>query len=127
MSLMNKVSPSIHGILDYVTVLYFLLAPSLFALTPTVATISYLLGIIHFILTFFTKFSLGVKKIIPLRIHGFIELIVGIVLILMPLLMGASLTFYDSLFFIITGVAILLVWMLSRYKTLPHTAESESL
>lgn len=118
---MNKLPPAIHGILDYVTVVYFLLAPSIFALTPTVATISYLLGVVHSILTILTNFPLGMKKMIPLRIHGFIELIVATALILMPVLMGSSLTFYDSLFFIITGAAILLVWMLSRYKQTPST------
>lgn len=118
---MNKLPPAIHGILDYVTVVYFLLAPSLFALTPTVATISYLLGVVHSILTILTNFPLGMKKMIPFRIHGFIELLIATALILMPVLMGSSLTFYDSLFFIITGAAILLVWMLSRYKQTPST------
>lgn len=121
---MNKLSPAIHGILDYIMVVYFLLGPSLFTLTPTVATISYLLGIVHLMLTFFTKFSLGIKKFIPFRMHGFIELIVAVILIGMPALMGESLTFYDSLFFIITGVVILLIWILSRYKQLPETGET---
>lgn len=123
---MNKLPAGIHGILDYVTVVYFFMAPSLFALTPTVGTISYLLGIIHLLLTLFTKFSLGFKKIIPFRVHGFIELIVAIALILMPLLMGSSLTFYESMFFILTGVAILLVWILSQYKPHAHTEDTET-
>lgn len=116
---MNKLPPFAHGLFDYLTVLYFFLAPSLFTLTPTVATISYLLGAIHLMLTLFTRFPLGVKKIIPFRVHGIIELIVSILLMVMPLLMGESVTFYDSLFFILTGVAILLVWLLSRYKKKP--------
>lgn len=123
---MNKLPPGIHGILDYVTVVYFFMAPSLFALTPTVATISYLLGIIHLLLTLFTKFSLGLKKVIPLRIHGFIELIVAITLMLMPLLMGSSLTFYESMFFILTGVAILIIWILSQYKQHVHEENTET-
>lgn len=123
---MNKLPPSIHGILDYVTVVYFFMAPSLFALTPTVATISYLLGIIHLLLTLFTKFSLGLKKVIPLRVHGFIELIVAITLMLMPLLMGSSLTFYESMFFILTGVAILIIWILSQYKQHVHEENTET-
>lgn len=118
---MNKLPPAIHGILDYVIVVYFLLAPALFTLTPTVATISYLLGTVHLMITLFTKFTLGIKKIIPFRIHGFVELIVAILLIVMPALMGESVTFYDSLFFILTGVALLLIWILSRYKQIQET------
>lgn len=117
---MNKLPPFAHGLFDYLTVLYFFLSPSLFTLTPTVATISYLLGAVHLMLTLFTHYPLGVKKIIPFRVHGFIELVVSILLMVMPLLMGESVTFYDSLFFILTGVAILLVWILSRYKKKPN-------
>ncbi|NGP75449.1 hypothetical protein G3570_02310 [Balneolaceae bacterium YR4-1] len=116
---MNKLPPFAHGLFDYLTVIYFFVAPSLFTLTPTVATISYLLGAVHLMLTLFTNFPLGVKKIIPFRVHGFIELIVSVLLMIMPLLMGESVTFYDSLFFILTGVAILLIWILSRYKQKP--------
>lgn len=113
---MNKLPPFAHGMLDYITVVYFLAAPSLFTLTPTVATISYLLGVVHLMLTIFTNFPLGIKKIIPFRVHGIIELVVGLLLPILPLLMGEAVTFYDSLFFIITGLAILLVWLISRYK-----------
>lgn len=123
---MNKLPPFAHGILDYLTVLYFFLAPYLFTLTPTIATISYLLGTVHLMLTLFTNFPLGIKKIIPFRVHGFIELIVSVLLMLLPLLMGEAVTFYDSLFFIITGAAILLVWILSRYKPKPVSPAGES-
>ena len=121
---MNKLPPPFHGTFDYILVIYFLLAPSLFTLTPTIGIISYLLGVIHLMLTLFTNFPLGVKKIIPFRIHGFIELVLAVILIAMPALMGESVTFYDSLFFIITGVVILLIWILSRYKQVPETVET---
>lgn len=123
---MNKLPPAFHGILDYILVIFFLLAPSLFTLTPTVGIISYLLGVIHLMLTLFTNFPLGIKKIIPFRIHGFIELVVAVILIALPALMGESVTFYDSLFFIITGVVILLIWILSRHKQVPETVETSS-
>lgn len=123
---MNKLQPSFHGILDYILVIFFLLAPSLFTLTPTVGIISYLLGVIHLMLTLFTNFPMGVKKIIPFRIHGFIELVIAVILIAMPALMGESVTFYDSLFFIITGAVILLIWFLSRYKQAPEAGEPSS-
>lgn len=121
---MNKLPPFAHGLLDYLTAIYFFLAPYLFTLAPTVATISYLLGAVHLMLTLFTHYPLGVKKIIPFRVHGFIELVVSVLLMLMPLFLGESVTFYDSLFFILTGAAILLVWILSRYR--PKIVAGES-
>lgn len=124
---MNKLPAFAHGMLDYITVVYFLAAPSLFTLTPTVATISYLLGIVHLMLTIFTNFPLGIKKVIPFRAHGIVELVVGMALPILPIFMGESVTFYDSLFFILTGVAILLVWLVSRYKKpVPKASSAES-
>jgi len=113
---MNKLPPFAHGMLDYILVVYFLGAPTLFTLTPTVATISYLLAVIHLMLTIFTDFPLGIKKSIPFRAHGVVELIVAILLMVLPALMGDSVTFYDSLFFILTGVSILIIWLTSRFK-----------
>lgn len=119
---MNKLPPFAHGMLDYILVVYFLGAPTLFTLTPTVATISYLLGAIHLMLTIFTNFPLGFKKSIPFRVHGFMELIVAILLMLLPALMGDSVTFYDSLFFILTGASIVVIWLTSRYKKATEAA-----
>lgn len=113
---MNKLPPFAHGMIDYILMLYFLAAPSLFTLTPTVATISYLLSAIHLMLTIFTDYPLGIRKSIPFRAHGVVELIVAILLIVLPVLMGESVTFYDSLFFILTGASIVVIWLTSRYK-----------
>lgn len=113
---MNKLPPFAHGMLDYIFVVYFLSAPSLFTLTPTVGTISYLLAVIYLMLTIFTNFPLGIKKSIPFRAHGVVELIMAILLMLLPALMGESVTFYDSLFFILTGASIVVIWLTSRYK-----------
>ena len=113
---MNKLPPFAHGMLDYILVFYFLAAPSLFTLTPTVGTISYLLAVIHLMLTIFTNYPLGIKKSIPFRAHGIVELVVAILLMILPALMGESVTFYDSLFFILTGASLVVIWLVSRYK-----------
>ena len=91
----------------------------MFTLIPTVATISYLLAAILLMLTLFTSFPLGVKKVIPFRVHGAVELTAAILLMVLPAFMGDDVTFYDSLFFILTGTAILLIWLVTRYKKAP--------
>lgn len=123
---MNKLPPFAHGILDYITVFYFILAPSMFTLTPTVATISYLLAAIHLMLTLFTGFPLGIKKVIPFRVHGAVELTAAILLMVLPAFMGEDVTFYDSLFFILTGTAVLLLWLVTRYKKAAPSPQPES-
>lgn len=105
-----------HGILDYLTVIIFLLAPSIVGFSGLPATISYLLAIVHFLLTLFTSFQMGVAKIVPLAAHGIIELIVSIVLIILPWILGFADNNPAKYFFIIIGIIIFLVWLTTNYK-----------
>jgi hypothetical protein len=85
---MKILSPRIHGYLDYLVVVWFLAAPTLFGLTGVAANISYALAIIHLALTVLTAFPLGVVKVIPLQFHGAIEFIVSFALIALPWVLG---------------------------------------
>ena len=114
------INSRIHGILDYITVLFFALAPSLFALSETGATISYVLAIVHLLMTLVTGFSMSLIKVIPYRIHGFVEYAVGIVLLVVPWLLQDIFTTTDQYFFSIVGAVILLVAILSTYKSPLH-------
>ena len=111
---MKILSDTAHGILDYVTVVVFALAPSLLGLTGTAALISYALAVIHLAMTVLTDMPLGVIKVIPLKLHALVELVVGPVLVvgalvLPPLFAGGQ------AFFVAAGVVIFLVWLLSNY------------
>ena len=110
------ISSKTHGILDYITVLLFALAPSLFALSETGTTIAYTLAVVHLLMTLFTGFSMGLIRVIPFYVHGYVELIVGLVLAIMPWLVD-FLSHTDQLFFSIIGGIILLVWILTSYKS----------
>lgn len=112
------ITPRLHGALDYVVVLVFLLAPTLFGLTGFAATLSYLLAGVHLLMTLLTAFPLGVKGIVPFSLHGTVELVVGIVLAVLGVLVfdGAATGFYLAM-----GVVILIVWALTDYRS-PATA-----
>lgn len=70
---MNTITPRVHGYLDYVTVVVFLLAPTLIGLTGIPAMLAYALAGIHLAMTLGTDFPLGIVKLIPIPIHGWIE------------------------------------------------------
>jgi hypothetical protein len=113
---MKILNSSIHGIIDYAVVLFLWLSPTLFALSRTIATLAYILGGVHLALTIFTDFKYGVIKIIPLKIHGWIELAVGILLVATPLILQTSHdSAVDKYFFVLFGVAVLLTWLISDY------------
>ncbi len=113
---MKILSPRIHGYLDYLVVIWFLAAPTLFGLTGIAANISYALAIIHLGLTVLTAFPLGVIKVIPLQFHGVIELIVSFALIALPWLLGFASVASARNFYVASGIAIFIVWLITRYQ-----------
>ncbi len=111
---MKIISDQMHGALDYLTVIIFALAPSLIGLTGIAAVVSYALAIIHLSMTVATKMPLGVFKIIPIKLHAIVELIVGPVLVVGGLA-APTLSTGSRTFFVVMGVAIFAVWLLSSY------------
>lgn len=116
---MKILSDTTHGILDYLTVALFVLAPSLFGFTGTAAIISYALAGIHLAMTLFTNMPLGIIKIIPMKLHAFVEMLVGPVLVIGALAVPALVT-GGRAFFIAAGLVICAVWLLSHYGPAPE-------
>jgi hypothetical protein len=72
------ISDTTQGIPDHVTVALFALAPGVLGLTGTAALISYGWAGIHFGVTALTNMPLGLIKIIPIKLHALIEMLVGL-------------------------------------------------
>jgi len=114
---MKKLSPRVHSILDYFTVLFLLLSPSLFDMQTPGSVFTYVLAIVHLVLTLLTDFPAGVFKVVPLKIHGLIEIIVSIALIAVAVWFrssGDNVSFY---YYLIFAVILFIVWATSEYKS----------
>jgi len=113
MEKLKFLSDKMHGILDYGVVLIFALVPTLLGIGGTASWLCYALAGIHLVMTFFTDMPLGVVKLIPIKLHGTIELIVGLALIVV------AWTIEDlqsgQLFFTLMGAIIFFVWVSSNY------------
>jgi len=111
---MKFISPKVHGIIDYLVVVFLLISPTIFGFTGLLATFTYALGGVHLLLTILTAYSVGLVKVIPLALHGLIEFVVGIVLIVL-----AYTLFKDDatgkLFYIVFGTVVLLTWLVTDY------------
>ena len=103
----------VHGVLDYGVVLIFALAPSLLGITGTAAVQSYVTAGVQLLMTLFTDMPLGVVKLIPLKVHGTVELIVGLALIAMAWTVASLES--GQLFFTLMGAIIFFVWVSSNY------------
>lgn len=129
---MNLIPPRIHGILDYVTVVFFLLAPTIFSTSLAgMTTLCYVLAVVHLTMTLLTDFPLGMVEVISLGVHGVVELIVSITLVVLPWIL-APVFQGAQWFYTIVGVVIFIVWLLSDYsaprassKTSPQPPSSE--
>ncbi len=109
---MALLSPGVHRALDFVTVAVFALAPTVFGLVGWPAWISYALAAVHLLMTVLTRFP-GVAGPIPPKLHGMVELAVGVVLIVLPFVAGW--TGAARWFFFAMGLVILAVRFLSSY------------
>lgn len=104
----------IHGVLDYGVVVIFATAPSEIGMADLSAAICYALAASQFVMTLFSDMPLGAWKIIPMRVHGFIELTASLALIaigwIFPALFASG-----QLFFTLMGAIIFCVWVSSDY------------
>jgi hypothetical protein len=112
-----KLNSKIHGLIDYLVVAFLWTAPSLFNLPEVTSKFTYLLGGIHLTLTLLTNFELGVIKVIPLKIHGLIELIVSILLIGVSFYLGNMEGSLAKYFYIAFAVTVFLTWLLTDYNS----------
>jgi hypothetical protein len=112
-------TPRIHGFLDFLVVIVFFLAPLVFNLPGLTAVVSYLLGGVHLVLTLLTASLPGAAEAIPLTVHGAIELIISIILIVGPLLLpilGIPVFPPAIIFYVGIGLVILVIRLITNYR-----------
>ncbi len=113
---MKIISSKVHGILDYLTVIFLFAAPTLFKMDGTLCTFTYALAGIHLLLTALTNFEPGIFKVIPFKIHGLIELIVAVVLIAVAFWFNSNGSKLGLYFYLGLAIVILIVFFLTDFK-----------
>jgi hypothetical protein len=112
----KPINARVHGVLDYAAVAAFLNAPMVFGFHGTPAAIVYWLAGIHLLMTGFTDFPYGLFKFIPFRVHGVIDVLAGVFLLVSPWLFGFSADNAARNFFIAIGIIILVVAALTDFS-----------
>ena len=111
---MKPISLTVHGVIDYLAVVIFAVAPAVIGLSGWPAALSYALAGIHMLMTLLTDFPAGVIKVIPIVLHQWVERIVGPLLIILALV---SMTEAARAFFVAMGVIIFAVERLTAYRS----------
>ena len=113
---MKPITPTIHGYLDYLTVVVFLSAPKLLGLNGLPALLSWTLAGVHLALTLVTDFPRGWRPWLAFWIHGWIERVVGPALVLIAFLPNFSSSSSAFGFYLFMGLVIVAVGWLTDYS-----------
>jgi hypothetical protein len=114
---MKILSPRVHGYIDYAAVAMLLLAPTLFGFGGLAATVCYVLAAAQGGMSLLTAYPLSIAKVIPFQVHGAIELLAAIFAFVSPWLFGYSHVDAARNFFIVSGVALSIVWLVTDYRS----------
>jgi len=112
----KPVSARVHGVLDYATVAAFLNAPMVFGFHGTPAAIAYWLAGIHLLMTGCTDLPVGFFMWIPFKVHGVIELLAGIFILVAPWIFGFAQDAAARNFFVGMAIVLLVVIALTDYS-----------
>lgn len=107
----------IHGIVDYLFVLFLFASPSIFGLQERASLFTYILGVIHLVVTVSTNFEYGIIRIILFKHHGWIELIVSFALVGVAIYLGEVENELSRNFYFALAILVFLTWLLSDYKS----------
>ena len=123
---MRVLSRRLHGYLDFVMIAIFVLAPLTIGLGGLPALISYVLAVVHLLMTLMTRFPAGIVKTIPLMVHGLVELAVAIFLVLLPYVAGFGPGSPAKRFYVFMAAVVFIVWLLTDYRGSgsPNTVEN---
>ena len=117
MNMPTIINEKVHGIIDYGVVIFLWLSPMLFGLSDYVSMLTYGLGGIHLILTVITDSPMGLIKVLPLTIHGYVELAAAVVIMIAPWIFGFSEDATGRWYYILVGFAVFVTWLLTSYKS----------
>ena len=115
---MRFVTKNMHAWLDYPVALALIILPFLLGLGashPLALTISPIVGIAALFLTVFTDHHLGVIRLLPYRVHLCVDLGVGVLFLILPMVLGFS--GIDAAYYWLNGAAVVAVIALSKPET----------
>jgi hypothetical protein len=105
-----------HGIIDYLMVIILAIGPGVAGFSGKQAVFCYVLAAVHFVMTVLTRFPLGAMKIIGFPLHGVIEALVAILLIVLPWMANFFAGVHSRNFFIAIGLLIGVIALLTNYR-----------
>jgi hypothetical protein len=106
----------VHGLVEYAAGVLLIAAPFVFGFDSDTATgISIAAGVVALIVNASTAMSTGLVKSIPVQAHVMLDYVLAILLIASPLLFGFDDDGTATAFFLVLGIAHLLMTIATRF------------
>jgi hypothetical protein len=115
-TVLRSIGATSHGIIDYVFVILLAIGPSMMGFNGRQATWSYIFAAVLFVLAIVTRSPLGVVKIVGLAVHGFIELLLAVMLIIGPWMGNFARGVLSRNFYVTIGLMMLVFWALTDFR-----------
>jgi hypothetical protein len=123
---MKYLNPRVHGYIDYIAILFLFLAPSIIGFSGLPATLFYVLGIAYLAMVLLTAYPLGLVKLIPFPVHGIVEIVAAIGLVLLPWIAGFAENDPARNTYLFAGIVLFLVWLTTDYKAAVQRADARA-
>ena len=117
----KPITPKQHGAIDYGFLVIALAGPTLLGLNGTAKVLFAALGLVQGTLNAFSDHPLALKRVVPFRVHGRLELGGVPVYFLLPILLGAIDGTRALVFYLGAGALLLTVFALTDWKATDTT------
>lgn len=119
---MRFIDEKIHGIIDYAAALALIIAP--FLVLPSTDGLAVWLSVVAgaglIVYSLFTSYSLGLRGLVPFRVHLAIDLVAGAAFVAAPFVLGF--TGVARIYYPVMGVAVILVVLATNPRLQPVPA-----
>jgi hypothetical protein len=120
---MQPIKPFPHAVLDYGLALLFIVAPKALGFgSPAAIALSHGIGVLYLLASLVTRYPLGAAHLLPFRLHRVLESTIGVAWIALPWLSGFAGEATARNFFVLTGLALLVVAGLTDYRAAERLA-----
>jgi len=125
--MLRSLGPVSHGIIDYLMVIILAVGPGVAGFSGKQAIFCYVFAALLFFLTVLTRFPLGAKKIIGFPMHGVIEVMLAVLMIVLPWIANFSRGVLSRNYFIAVGVLIGGIAALTDYRRTTSSTTSSKI
>ncbi len=105
-------------------VIILIFGPGVAGFAGRQTTTAYVLAATLFVLAILTRYPLGIVRVIRFPVHGALELVIALVILILPWLADFARGIHSRNFFVLIGLLMLIFWFMTDFRGLRGQAAS---